>query len=107
MSVALRLPLAGKMLYGRASFRRRRMYYFKGRGFLWHDTKGPVLWWPPNWFWFAVFEFKRWRAERAAERAGPGAGDAVGAPSAGAGTSSVTASPAAPAGGEAGKSGGA
>ncbi|NVO17422.1 MAG: hypothetical protein HXX10_25625 [Rhodoplanes sp.] len=45
------------------------MYYFKGRGFLWHDTKGPVLWWPLNWVWFALFELKRWREDKAAERA--------------------------------------
>ncbi|MBK5962059.1 hypothetical protein CCR97_28255 [Rhodoplanes elegans] len=45
------------------------MYYFKGRGFLWHDQKGPVLWWPPNWFWFGVFEFKRMREDKKAEKA--------------------------------------
>ncbi|RAI40560.1 hypothetical protein [Rhodoplanes roseus] len=45
------------------------MYYFKGRGFLWHETKGPVLWWPVNWVWFALFELKRMRDDRRAERA--------------------------------------
>ncbi|MDQ0358569.1 hypothetical protein J2S22_005523 [Rhodoplanes tepidamans] len=45
------------------------MYYFKGRGFLWHDSKGPVLWWPLNWVWFGVFELKRWREDKKAERA--------------------------------------
>lgn len=55
------------------------MYYFKGRGFLWHDTKGPVLWWPLNWAWFGLFEFKRWREDRAAERAKRRAARAAGA----------------------------
>jgi hypothetical protein len=50
------------------------MYYFKGRGFLWHDTKGPVLWWPLNWVWFGLFELKRWREDKRAERAQRAAG---------------------------------
>ena len=45
------------------------MYYFKGRGFLWHDTKGPVVWWPLNWIWFGLFEMKRLRDDRREERA--------------------------------------
>ena len=48
------------------------MYYFKGRGFLWHDRKGPVLWWPPNWVWFGIFEFQRWREDRAGRTPPPG-----------------------------------
>ncbi|EJW10500.1 hypothetical protein A33M_4337 [Rhodovulum sp. PH10] len=44
-------------------------YYFKGRGFLWHRTKGPIVWWPLNWLWFFVFEQKRLREDAREEKA--------------------------------------
>jgi hypothetical protein len=44
-------------------------YSFKGRGILWEEGRGPVIWWPINWFWFLVTNFQEERRQAAEERA--------------------------------------
>ncbi|NJO53585.1 MAG: hypothetical protein HC829_00965 [Bacteroidales bacterium] len=44
-------------------------YRFKGKGILWEEGKGPVVWWPINWFWFLVTNFEEERRQKREEAA--------------------------------------